>query len=89
MNRDLSLARKLLEVLVANADYDGVAMSHYLGAHVGRHGTPSVEDLYHLKILESGGFITRHPPTQDKPALYQMTWDGHDLLESLRATQDV
>jgi len=88
MNRDLRLARKLLEVLVANADCDGVALSHFLGTHVGRHGTPTAEDLYHLKILESGGYITRRPATQDEPALYQMTWDGHDLLESLRATQD-
>lgn len=43
---------------------------------------------YHLDLLEGGGKIVKYvrEPHGDQPdeTFYQLTWDGHDLLDSMR-----
>lgn len=36
------------------------------------------EFQYHLELLAGGGFLR-----ETSALLYQLTWDGHDLLEAL------
>lgn len=84
MKRDLLLALDLLQVVEKNGGLDGIAFSHLLSALVGRHGTPEVEDLYHLEILVSGGYLTKTQANQTDPTMFQLTWKGHDYLDDHR-----
>ena len=81
MKRDLLLALDLLQIVEKHGTLDGIAFSHLLSALVGRHGTPEVNDLYHLGILVSGGYLTKTRANQNDPEMYQLTWKGHDYLD--------
>ncbi|WP_212630691.1 hypothetical protein [Pseudomonas sp. KB-10] len=41
------------------------------------------EFQYHLELLVGGGFLR-----ETSALLYQLTWDGHDLLEALEEEFD-
>lgn len=85
MRRNLYIARQLLEIVEENADIDGLAYSHLVGQHVGRHGTPTSEDLYQITLLTQAGFLQRSGVSGADPVMLQLTWSGHELLDKLRS----
>lgn len=83
MKRDESLAVSFLDIVERLADLDGLALPLLRGEHTGRHGDWTTADQYNLDLLIRSGHLSCKPVGTHEPAMVQLTWSGHDLLEKL------
>lgn len=95
MKRNTELAATLLLFLEQVEDDEGLAR-HELKERLGqsKHASSmSSEQLwdtldYHLRLLQSAGFVTITPSSQGfAHDDFELTWDGHDYLEDNRPSE--
>ncbi|WP_129932385.1 MULTISPECIES: DUF2513 domain-containing protein [unclassified Pseudomonas] len=100
MKRDMKLVKDVLEFIEYTVTLDGPTHSELMEEVLANHGvlgSGEAEDalleeiIYQVAILESGGFLakTEVEPSGDRPdeIYYQLTWAGHDLLDSINKRQ--
>lgn len=81
MIRDPLKAHAILNAVQAYSTGEPVDLFHLKSKYSREEtfGAMTPEEFkYHLELLVGGGFLRAESPTQ-----YQLTWDGHDLLEVL------
>lgn len=89
MERNLFIARELLELVEQQGDLDGLTMSEILSLHAGRHGAPTAATHYQLSLLAGGGYLSRTGGGGESSVRFQLTWAGHNLLDDLRADKSL
>lgn len=87
VRRNMKTVLAILEATTKEADGKPTLAS--VRRHVAdKVGAGFAEQDFHLSLLERAQFIRREPqsqePQRDDP-LFVLTWQGHDLLESLEA----
>ncbi|WP_281212021.1 DUF2513 domain-containing protein [Pseudomonas fulva] len=100
MKRDMKLVKDVLEFIEITVTLEGPTHSELMEEVLATHGVLGsgdaedalVEEItYQLALLELGGFLvkTEVDPIGDLPdeTYYQLTWAGHDLLDSLTKPQ--
>ncbi len=99
MKRNLELARRILSLIAESQDAAGVSLTSLINRLMGtdnvaqavRNSQEFIAILYHLDLLDDAGYLLRSGAKLgesalddfDVPTNYQVTWAGHDLLESL------
>lgn len=89
MERNLFVARELLELVEKQGDLDGLTMADILSLHAGRHGAVTASTQYQLGLLAGGGYLDRTGGGGESSVRFQLTWSGHDLLEQLRSSKSL
>lgn len=84
MVRSKRKAFTLLQMVELHGDLDGLSLPDIRSEVERTDFAWSGADTYHLQILVQGGFLAKAELTDQKPAKVQLTWAGHDLLDSLR-----
>lgn len=83
MKRDIGQALRILQVVEHHADLNGMALPHLFSELPGRHNEWTDSMTYNLALLVEAGYLTKSLATQDEPAILQLTWAGHELIEKL------
>jgi hypothetical protein len=86
MRRDLSLVKHLLDMVQAHADHSGIYLIDLVPKWEGASGNPDkalTEDqlVYLLNRCAEAGYLSIGSGN-----LIQMTWAGHDYLDSVTLT---
>ncbi len=93
MTRDMDLVRELLLRIEADPRYDGIGQ-FVIGVRRGEEGeggegefdVPGHSDrevVYHLRHLVEAGYV-KGRLTISWASISQLTWQGHELLDSIR-----
>lgn len=94
MERNTGWATSLLEY-IEQRDHEGIGLyrdelRHLFEDDQGTHGVETNELWvvvdYHLRLLETAGFITKEADEDGKIGLdnFELTWAGHEYLENNR-----
>lgn len=84
MQRNKSLAKCILEIVEDSTRLSGISYPELRTAYGKRNIVWDNGESYLLELLIDGGFIRKVegiPPVAD---YIQLTWAGHDLLDSLK-----
>ncbi|MDI3274865.1 hypothetical protein [Pseudomonas sp. AL03] len=84
MQRNKSLAKCILEIVEESARLSGVSYPDLRTAYGKRNVVWDNGESYLLDLLVEGGFLSKVegiPPVAD---YIQLTWAGHDLLDTLK-----
>ncbi|MDF3134495.1 hypothetical protein [Pseudomonas extremaustralis] len=84
MQRNKLLAMGILKVVEANAGVSGISFPMLRAAYDRMNYVWDNGETYLLDLLVEGGYLSKvegSPPVAD---YVQLTWKGHDLLDSLK-----
>ncbi|AGZ34694.1 MAG: hypothetical protein ACOKSU_26120 [Pseudomonas sp.] len=84
MVRSKRKAFSLLQMVELHGDLGGLSLPDIRSEVERTDFAWAGTDAYHLQLLVQGGFLAKSEPTDQMPAKVQLTWSGHDLLDSLR-----
>jgi len=78
------LAMSLLAVVEDVADVAGVSYEKLRAEYEKRNFAWDVAESYLLALLLEGGYLSKVEGMSPVPDYFQMTWKGHDLLDSMK-----
>ncbi|WP_092295589.1 hypothetical protein [Pseudomonas sp. NFIX28] len=88
MVRSKRKAFALLQMVELHGDLGGLSLPAMRSEIERTEFVWSGADNYHLQLLVQGGYLAKTEITAHEPATVQLTWAGHDLLDSLREEFD-
>ena len=85
MKRDMDLIRDLLIAIENDPQFDGLSKIIPDGSSdFGITDRSDQEVGYHLTMLIDAGLVDGDPTMDEMPIISKLTWQGHDLLDSIR-----
>jgi hypothetical protein len=84
VKRDMDLVRDLLLRLEQDPNLDGTKWIHFTPADLEMAERSPKEIGYHLTMLIEEGFVKGKAGFEAIPIVFKLTWQGHELLDSIR-----